>query len=122
MTVTLNLKPEVETGLLAQAQANGMTLEEYLLSMIEGAALLATQRPLRRTNVWQPSRHGRQATGLLLTCRSTALAANPCTKAKTTDALSLSTRIFSCVAPNPPILSTPKQLMEFPDCCDFQCC
>ena len=44
MTVTLNLTPEVETGLLAQAQANGMSLEEYLLSMIEGAALLATQK------------------------------------------------------------------------------
>jgi hypothetical protein len=29
MTVTLNLKPEVEAGLLAQAQANGITLEEY---------------------------------------------------------------------------------------------
>ncbi len=39
MSVTLNLKPEVEAGLIAQAQANGMTLEEYLLSMVEGAAL-----------------------------------------------------------------------------------
>lgn len=44
MTVTLNLKPEVEAGLLAQAQANGMTLEEYLLSMVEGAALSAIQK------------------------------------------------------------------------------
>jgi hypothetical protein len=44
MTVTLNLKPEVEAGLLAQAQANGMTLEEYLLSMVEGAALSATAK------------------------------------------------------------------------------
>jgi hypothetical protein len=39
MSITLNLKPEVEAGLIAQAQANGMTLEEYLLSMVEGAAL-----------------------------------------------------------------------------------
>jgi len=46
MTVTLNLKPEVEAGLLAQAQANRMTLEEYLLSMVEGAALSATQKGL----------------------------------------------------------------------------
>ena len=38
MTVTLNLKPEVEAGLSAQARANGMTLEEYLLSIVEGAA------------------------------------------------------------------------------------
>ena len=37
MTVTLNFKPDVEAGLLAQAQASGMTVEEYLLSMVEGA-------------------------------------------------------------------------------------
>ena len=46
MTITLNLKPEVEAGLLAQAKANGMTLEEYLLSMMEGAALSSTQKTL----------------------------------------------------------------------------
>ena len=40
MTVTLKLKPEVEAGLLTQARANGMSLEEYLLAMVEGAALL----------------------------------------------------------------------------------
>ena len=38
MTVTLNLKPEVEAGLLAQAQASGLTLEQYLLSVVEEAA------------------------------------------------------------------------------------
>jgi hypothetical protein len=43
MTVTLKLKPEVEAGLLTQAQASGMTLEEYLLSMVEGAVLLKAQ-------------------------------------------------------------------------------
>jgi len=36
-------KPEVEAGLLRQAQASGMTLEEYLLSMVEGAVLLKAQ-------------------------------------------------------------------------------
>jgi hypothetical protein len=36
MTVTLTFKPEVEAGLLAQAQINGVTVEEYLLSMVEG--------------------------------------------------------------------------------------
>ena len=46
MTVTLNLKPEVEAGLLAQARAHGMPLEEYLLSMVEGAVLSATQKAL----------------------------------------------------------------------------
>jgi hypothetical protein len=42
MTVILHLKPEVEAGLLAQAQASGMALEEYLLSLAEEAALHAT--------------------------------------------------------------------------------
>jgi hypothetical protein len=46
MTVTLNLKPEVEAGLVAQARASGMTVEEYLLSMVEGVILLATQNTL----------------------------------------------------------------------------
>jgi hypothetical protein len=46
MTVTLNFKPEVEVGLLAQAQASGMTAEEYLLSMVEGVVLPATQKTL----------------------------------------------------------------------------
>jgi hypothetical protein len=36
MTVTLNLKPELEAGLLAQAQASGMSVEEYVLSVVEG--------------------------------------------------------------------------------------
>ena len=39
MSVTLNLRPEIEAGLAAQARASGMTLEEYVLSMVEGAAL-----------------------------------------------------------------------------------
>ena len=44
MTVTLNFKPDVEAGLLAQAQASGMTVEEYLLSMVEGAVAPATRK------------------------------------------------------------------------------
>ncbi len=39
MTVTLHLKPELEEGLPSQAQASGMGLEEYLLSLAEEAAL-----------------------------------------------------------------------------------
>ena len=46
MTVTLNLKPELEAGLSAQAQASGMTVEEYLLSVVEGAVLATTQKTL----------------------------------------------------------------------------
>ncbi|MGO9272424.1 MAG: hypothetical protein ACLQOO_19710 [Terriglobia bacterium] len=41
MTVTLHLKPEVEAGLLARAQASGMTVEEYLLFLAGEAALQA---------------------------------------------------------------------------------
>jgi len=44
MTVTLKLKPEVEAGLLRQARASGMTLEEYLLFMVEGAVMLETPK------------------------------------------------------------------------------
>jgi hypothetical protein len=39
MTVALHLKPEVEAGLVAQAQASGMDLEAYLLVLVEEAAL-----------------------------------------------------------------------------------
>jgi hypothetical protein len=46
MTVTLNLKPEVEAGLLAQAQASGMTVEEYLLSLVKGVVLPARHEGL----------------------------------------------------------------------------
>lgn len=42
MTVTLHLKPEVEAGLLASAQASGLTVEAFLLSVVEGAIFPAT--------------------------------------------------------------------------------
>jgi hypothetical protein len=41
MTITVKLKPEVETGFLTQA--SGMTIEDYLLSLVEGAVILKTQ-------------------------------------------------------------------------------
>ena len=46
MTVTLNLKPELEAGIFAQAQASGMTVEAYLLFLVEGAVLPAIQKQL----------------------------------------------------------------------------
>ena len=46
MTVTLNLKPELEAGLFEQARASGMTVEEYLLSVVEGAVLPTMQKTL----------------------------------------------------------------------------
>jgi hypothetical protein len=44
VTITLNLSPEAEAGLLAQAQASGLTPEEYLLSVVEEVALPARQQ------------------------------------------------------------------------------
>ena len=41
MTVTLHLKPEVEASLLERAQASGMGLEDYLLTVVEEAVLCA---------------------------------------------------------------------------------
>jgi len=39
VTVTLNLSPELEAGLTAQARVAGKTLEGYLLSLAESVAL-----------------------------------------------------------------------------------
>jgi len=39
VTVTLTFKPDIEVELLAQAQAAGMTVELFLLSMVAGAVL-----------------------------------------------------------------------------------
>ena len=35
MTITLNLKPELEAGLLAQARATGTTPEDYVRHLVE---------------------------------------------------------------------------------------
>jgi hypothetical protein len=35
MTITLNLRPEMEAGLLAQAVATGLTLEDYVQRIVE---------------------------------------------------------------------------------------
>jgi hypothetical protein len=43
MTVTLHLKPEVEAGLLARAQASGIGVEEYLLALVEKAIASSPQ-------------------------------------------------------------------------------
>jgi hypothetical protein len=44
MTVTLHLAPEIEAGLIAQAEASGMAVEEYLLSVVESAVLKSSQK------------------------------------------------------------------------------
>jgi hypothetical protein len=42
MTVTLELKPEVEAGLVALARANGVPLDAYLRSLLEQLAAPTT--------------------------------------------------------------------------------
>ncbi len=39
MTVTLKFRPEVEAGLLAQAEASGMSVDEYVVSVVETTVL-----------------------------------------------------------------------------------
>ena len=46
MTVTLKFKPEVEAGLLAQAQASGMSVEEYVVWVVQGMVLPAVKHGL----------------------------------------------------------------------------
>ena len=65
MTVTLNLKPELEAGLFAQAQASGMTVEEYLPSVVEGAMIPTMPQTLsaeERAAAFEAWSLGRQAT------------------------------------------------------------
>jgi len=45
VTVTLDLKPEVEANLRARARASGMALEEYVLSVVEQAAAISMGAP-----------------------------------------------------------------------------
>jgi hypothetical protein len=39
MSITINLKPEVEAGLLQRAAALGMTIEEYVASIVGPAVI-----------------------------------------------------------------------------------
>jgi hypothetical protein len=39
MSITINLKPEVEAGLLQRAAASGMTIEDYVLSISSPVAI-----------------------------------------------------------------------------------
>jgi hypothetical protein len=47
MTVTLNLKPEVEAGLLSQAQAAGLTLDQFVSRQMEALAQTVLPLPAR---------------------------------------------------------------------------
>jgi len=46
MSVTLKFKPEVEAGLRAQAQASGMSVEEYVALVVEGIVIPASKNRL----------------------------------------------------------------------------
>ena len=49
MTVTLNLTPEVEKGLMARAQARGISLDDYLQELVAkeaGLPVAAEPRPI----------------------------------------------------------------------------
>lgn len=51
MDVTLSLKPEVEKGLLARAQARGLSLDEYLQELINKEAGLPILAELHFDNL-----------------------------------------------------------------------
>jgi hypothetical protein len=51
MTVKLDLTPEVEAGLLAQAHARGLSLEVYLDQVLQNAAI--PKRPAGRKSLAQ---------------------------------------------------------------------
>ena len=46
MTATLKSKPEVEAGPLAQAQASGLSVEQYVVAVVEGTVLPAVKNRL----------------------------------------------------------------------------
>jgi len=51
VTVTLKLEPEVEAGLLAQAQAAGLSLDEFLSRQLAALTQTASAQPALRTPV-----------------------------------------------------------------------
>jgi len=53
MTVTLNLPPDVEAGLLAQAQSYGLPLEAYLVQHVLREAVTAARPPKDRKSLAQ---------------------------------------------------------------------
>jgi hypothetical protein len=51
MTVKLELKPDVEAGLVAQAHARGLSLEAYLDEVLKRVAATPTPRPPGRKSL-----------------------------------------------------------------------
>ena len=54
MTVTLNLPPEVEQAFLAEAQAKGVSLDDWVGEvLIERATFVRDSSPPRRSRLWE---------------------------------------------------------------------
>ena len=51
MTITLEIKPEVEAELAAQAAARGMDVSSYAASLLEKAAQPAEEQPKPKTSL-----------------------------------------------------------------------
>ncbi len=49
MTITLDLQPEIEKGLLAQATARGLSLRDFVKEIVVREAHVSPARPPRRT-------------------------------------------------------------------------
>jgi anthranilate phosphoribosyltransferase len=47
--IYIELRPEIEARLVANAQARGLEIEAYVTSLLEQAAMTTTYRPRRRT-------------------------------------------------------------------------
>jgi hypothetical protein len=52
MTITLDLKPEMHAGLLALASGSGMSLEQYILAMVENTVRPHSLSPQERAAAW----------------------------------------------------------------------
>jgi hypothetical protein len=55
MTLTLHLPPELEADILASANARGLSAEEYVMSLVEGATSTrpAPMTPAERAAAWE---------------------------------------------------------------------
>jgi hypothetical protein len=53
VTVTIDLKPETQAGLLALADASGMSLQDYILAMVENTVRPhSPMSPQERAAAW----------------------------------------------------------------------